>query len=256
MFLFRSSFSFLTFVCSCFFLPPTLPSPLSPFFFFFFVLFCQEHITQRLLPVRDRMIAQLAQRSLLSGGESSGSSGNNSSTPTSAAVTTMPPKVSDTPTIDGNLTALGGGVAVGGGEDDATAVSDGWMGSACSSSPCGVIAAAGAAAAAATAAAASSATCGNGQGVTNGGMLAAASMPRPCSSLSLGDLCGDQEGDDGCGGVFLVGGDCDDVNGSGIGLDLYDLGQVCWWGGVSCFVSLVYVDVSYEYAYVFTPVHL
>lgn len=53
-------------------------------------------------------------------------------------------------------------------------------------------------------------------------------IARPCSSLSLaglGDLCGDEEAQDDCGGAFLVA-DCDDVNGSGIGLDLYDLGQV------------------------------
>lgn len=154
------------------------------------------------------MVAQLAQRSLLAGG----------------AVATIAPKVSDTPTIDGNLTALGGGV----GDDDATAVSNGWMGSASSPSPCDVIVAA------ATASAAASVATGlSSGGVSNGGgMLAAASMPRPCSSLSLadlGDLCCDQEGDDGCGGVFLVGVDCEDVNGSGIGLDLYDLGQVSWF---------------------------
>lgn len=61
------------------------------------------------------------------------------------------------------------------------------------------------------------------------GELVNTSMARPCSALSLadlGDLCGDQEVEDGCGDAFLVGGDCDDVNGSGIGLDLYDLGQV------------------------------
>ena len=205
------------------------------------------------------MIAQLAQRSLLSGCDnssdsSSSSSSNDSSTPTSAAVATIPPKVSDTPTIDGNLTALGGGVAVGGGKDDATAVSDGWMGSACCPSPSDVVAAA-AATAAAAAAAASSATGDSGEGVTNGGMLAAASMPRPCSSLSLGDLCGDQEGDDDCGGVFLVGGDCDDVHGSGIGLDLYDLGQVCWWDG-PCFVCNWCTRAGVSYRYILARVSL
>jgi len=70
------------------------------------------------------------------------------------------------------------------------------------------------------------------------------SLPRACSSLSfadLGELCGDQEGaTDICGGVFLVSGDdCDDVNGSGIGLDLYDLGQV----RASCECQL-YIQVS------------
>ena len=65
------------------------------------------------------------------------------------------------------------------------------------------------------------------------------SLPRPCSSLSLadlGELCGDQEdADDCCGGVFLVSGDdCDVVTGSGIGLDLYDLGQVGVCGVRAC----------------------
>lgn len=167
------------------------------------------------------MIAQLEQRSLAGGG---GDSTN--TTTTACTVATISPKASDTPLIiDGNL-ALDGTTTVGG-DNDATAVSDGWMGSGSSPTPSqpDVITSA------AAAAASSIATCGGVGGVSNGGILGAASssMPRPCSSLSLadlGDLCGDQEGDDGCGGVFLVGGDCDDVNGSGIGLDLYDLGQV------------------------------
>ena len=182
------------------------------------------------------MIAQLAQRSL-AGGHNSTS--NDPSTATaaaaassaSAAVATIPPKASDTPSIDGNLT-LNGSVPVGG-DDDATAVSDGWMGSASCPTPSDMIDTA--------AAAAASITTGGRGGVSNGSMLAAASMPRPCSSLSLadlGDLCGDQEGDDDCGGVFLVGGDCDDVSGSGIGLDLYDLGQVCLMG-ITYFVYLI-----------------
>lgn len=65
-------------------------------------------------------------------------------------------------------------------------------------------------------------------------MASSSSMARPCSSLSLadlGDLCGDEEDDDVCGGAFLVGRDCD-VGGSSIALDLYDLGQVCTLGSV------------------------
>lgn len=121
----------------------------------------------------------------------------------------------------------GGNLFLGGigGKDDATAVSDGWV----VGTP--------------TPAHALCDSSGGGDG--DGGRLASslassghlsgttssASLPQACSSLSfadLGDLCGDQEGaDDACGGVFLVGGDdCEDVNGSGIGLDLYDLGQV------------------------------
>lgn len=148
----------------------------------------QEHITERLLPVKDRMLAQLAQRS--------GDNDHKNSTTTATNATEI--KTDTVVVSSGNLN-LG----------DATAVSDGWMGSA-SSSDGGL----------------------NDGGITDGSMtdreLSNTSMARPCSSLSLadlGDLCGDREADD-CGGAFLVGGDCDDVGGPGIGLELYDLGQV------------------------------
>ena len=144
------------------------------------------------------MIAQLARRSAAEG---------NATIATTPAVA-IPSKASATPSIVGNHPLVVS-------HDDATAVSDGWMGSA-SPPPSAIIT--------------SVTTVGGNGGGSGGGLSSAASMPRPCSSLSLadlGDLCGDQAGDDHCGDVFLVGGDSDDVTGSGIGLDLYDLGQVC-----------------------------
>lgn len=171
----------------------------------------QEHITQRLLPVKARMLAQLArqqrqqQQSLPTPLTSAGTASNS---PTST--TSTPPSCS----------LFLGGIS---GKDDASAVSDGWVVGTPTSTP----------------ALSDGGGCGlgsrSGASLTSSGHLSgttsSASLPRPCSSLSfadLGDLCGDQEGaDDACGGVFLVDGDdCDDVNGSGIGLDLYDLGQV------------------------------
>ena len=130
----------------------------------------------------------------------------------SPSPTTPKPSASTSSTHPSSSNLFLGGIN---GKDDATAVSDGWVvGTPTPDSPGG----------------------GRmGPSLTSSGHLSgttsSASLPRPCSSLSfadLGDLCGDQEGaDDACGGVFLVGGDdCDDVNGSGIGLDLYDLGQV------------------------------
>lgn len=179
------------------------------------LFFLQEHIIQRLLPVKARMLAQLARQ------QQQQSPATSTSTTSHEQSTTGP--------SDGNL-FLGGGININA-KDDATAVSDGWaVGTPTSDSPSGG---------------------GGGRlgpSLTSSGHLSgttsSASLPRPCSSLSfadLGDLCGDGEGaDDGCGGVFLVGGDdCDDVNGSGIGLDLYDLGQVCVCVCVLCFVPLL-----------------
>lgn len=177
----------------------------------------QEHIIQRLLPVKARMLAQLARQQPQSCGTTSTSS----------------PK-SSTISAPSSLSSSTSGILFLGdvnGKDDATAVSDGWVvGTPTPDSPGGVRLGA------------SLGSSGHLSGTASS--ASSASLPRPCSSLSfadlgLGDLCGDQEGaDDACGGVFLVGGDdCDDVNGSGIGLDLYDLGQVCV---LSAFVLLVF----------------
>ncbi|CAM9595980.1 unnamed protein product [Ectocarpus sp. 8 AP-2014] len=170
----------------------------------------EEHITHRLLPVKERMLAQLAQQQQSSPSTAATAAPSTETIGTDAGGNTPPPP-------SGNL-FLGGG---GGGKDGATAVSDGWVvGSPSPPLP----------------PSSSNESGGGGGGRVNistcdsGGQLSgttsSASLPRACSSLSfadLGDLCGDQEG----GGVFLVGGeDCDDdVHGSGIGLDLYDLGQ-------------------------------
>ncbi|CAN0203612.1 unnamed protein product, partial [Ectocarpus sp. 12 AP-2014] len=170
----------------------------------------EEHITHRLLPVKERMLAQLAQQQQSSPSTAAAAAPSTETIGTDAGGNT-PPRPS------GNL-FLGG---VGGGKDGATAVSDGWVvGSPSPPLP----------------SSSSNESGGGGGGRVNtstcdsGGQLSgttsSASLPRACSSLSfadLGDLCGDQEG----GGVFLVAGeDCDDdVHGSGIGLDLYDLGQ-------------------------------
>ncbi|CAM9248729.1 unnamed protein product [Ectocarpus sp. 4 AP-2014] len=170
----------------------------------------EEHITHRLLPVKERMLAQLAQQQQSSPSTAAAAAPSTETIGTNAGGNTPQPP-------SGNL-FLGG---VGGGKDGATAVSDGWVvGSPSPPLPLS----------------SSNESCGGGGGRVNistcdsGGQLSgttsSASLPRACSSLSfadLGDLCGDQEG----GGVFLVGGDdCDDdVDGSGIGLDLYDLGQ-------------------------------
>eukprot|EP00903_Cladosiphon_okamuranus_P014105 g13111.t1 len=157
----------------------------------------EEHITQRLLPVKVRMLEQLARQ------QPRGSGATSTSTSSLKASSTSAPS-------SGSLFL--GGIN---GKDDATAVSDGWVVGTPTipDSPGG------------GSLGASLTSSGDLSGTTS-----SASLPRPCSSLSftdLGDLCGDQEGaDDACGGVFLVGGDdCDDINGSGIGLDLYDLGQ-------------------------------
>lgn len=85
--------------------------------------------------------------------------------------------------------------------DDASAVSDGWM---------------------------SSDGCTTDSSVTDNEVSNAPSMAQRSSSLSLAglsELCGDRVGDD-YAGSFLVGQDCDDVDDSGIGLDLYDVGHV------------------------------
>lgn len=158
------------------------------------------------------MLAQLAQRQ--------------------ASCATPPPKTTTASPSGGNLFL--GGV---GGKDDATAVSDGWVVGTptiptptppfCDSAATGVGAiGAGGGGGGGSRSILSLSSCGALSGATS-----SASLPRPCSALSLadlGDLCGDQEDADDCGGVFLVGGNDCDVNGSGIGLDLYDLGQVCW----------------------------
>ncbi|CAB1116818.1 unnamed protein product [Ectocarpus sp. CCAP 1310/34] len=170
----------------------------------------EEHITHRLLPVKKRMLAQLAQQQQSSPSTAAAAAPSTETIGTGAGGNTPPPP-------SGNL-FLGG---IGGGKDGATAVSDGWVvGSPSPPLP----------------SSSSNESGGGGGGRVNistcdsdrqlSATTSSASLPRACSSLSfadLGDLCGDQEG----GGVFLVGGeDCDDdVHGSGIGLDLYDLGQ-------------------------------
>lgn len=159
------------------------------------------------------MLAQLALQQQSS--TSSASPSTETSPPTAAPTTTA------SSAGGGGWGGGGGGLFLGGigSEDDATAVSDGWVVGTPTPPPPPIS--------------------DGGAGVDGVGGRSAlsltsgttTSLPRACSSLSfadLGELCGDQEGADDCAGVFLVSGDdCDDVNGSGIGLDLYDLGQVC-----------------------------
>lgn len=86
-------------------------------------------------------------------------------------------------------------------------------------------------------------TAGAVTGLDEPGRGTSESLPKPCSSLSLGelDLRGDADGDD-CAGAFLVCSDSDDEDGACIGLDLYDLGDQVkalvewgsWAGGASC----------------------
>ncbi|CAM9548611.1 unnamed protein product [Ectocarpus sp. 13 AM-2016] len=171
----------------------------------------EEHITRRLLPVKERMLAQLAQQQQSSSSTAAAAAPCTETIGTDAGGNTPP-------CSSGNL-FLGG---VGGGKDGATAVSDGWVVG--SPSPPLPSSSSNESGGGGGGGCVNTSTCDSGGQVS--GTTSSASLPRACSSLSfadLGDLCGDQEG----GGVFLVGGeDCDDdVHGSGIGLDLYDLGQ-------------------------------
>ena len=156
----------------------------------------QEHISQRLLPVRDRLVAQLtAQRSCSDAASATNmdiDAKDQSATAVKnddgAAFSSCRPSSSYRFLDNGSLKF-----------DNASAVSDGWMSS--------------------------------DGGATDNELPGASMARRSSSSVSLadlGDLCGDDVRDD-CGSAFLVGEDCDGVDGSGIGLDLYDYGQVRLW---------------------------
>ncbi|CAM9175611.1 unnamed protein product, partial [Scytosiphon promiscuus] len=88
----------------------------------------EDHIIRRLLPVKARMLAQLAQRS---------PSATDTSTPAAATSDAGSPSKATPTSLSGDDRSGGGGgglglffggdVGVGGGKDDATAVSDGWV---------------------------------------------------------------------------------------------------------------------------------
>lgn len=165
----------------------------------------QEHITERLLPVRERLIAQIKNQQRNSEG--------------GAAVAYERVTVGSSGGWGDGKTCVADHDDAGVRNSDETAVSDGWM--------------------------EASKTAGALSGLSDPVQNTGGTLAKPCSSLSLGelDLCGDGDGDD-CGGAFLVGSDCDE-DGTCIGLDLYDLGDqvFCYCFDVSCRSCVVFMSL-------------
>lgn len=169
---------FRLYICPCFFSPRFLD--VCPLFNAFHV---QEHIAERLLPVKERMIQQLGTPSRRTNPCAGASEGRNGQINVGCELS-----------LSGEMAGDGTGAV-----SAESAVSDAWI--------------------------EASKTAGVDSGLAPPTSSMASSLTKPCSALSLVelDLCGDADEDD-CPGAFLVD-SCDD-DGSGIGLDLYDLDQV------------------------------